>query len=97
MILNVVYNFFYNKDEKDVLVVVLNNTKIYLISMSFYIILYLLINLFEDKLYKYILYIVFITDLLALIINIISNVIPSKYLLSKSIRKYIKYIKKMRN
>ena len=82
MILNIVYNFFYNKDEKDILVVVLNNTKIYLISMSFYIILYLLINLFENKLFKNILYIVFITDLLALIINILSNVVPSKYLLS---------------
>lgn len=94
MILNIVYNFFYNKDEKEILVVVLNNTKIYLISMSFYIILYLLINLFENKLFKNILYIVFITDLLALIINIISNVVPSKYLLSRSIRKYIKKMRR---
>ena len=90
MILNIVYNFFYNKDEKDILVVVLNNTKIYLISVSFYIILYLLISLFENKLFKNILYIVFITDLLSLIINILSNVVPPKYLLSKSLRKYIK-------
>ena len=44
MILNLSYNFFYNKDDKKALNVVLSNTKVYLISICFYFMLHLLIS-----------------------------------------------------
>lgn len=92
MILNITYNFFNNKEEKDLLTVSLNNTKIYLISISFYIILYLLVSLLKNKIAKYILYIIFITDLLGLIINILSNVLPVEYSITNTIRNNLKYL-----
>ena len=92
MILNISHNFFYNKDEKDLLIVSLNNTKIYLISISFYIILYLLVSLLKNKIAKYILYIIFITDLLGLIINILGNIMPAEYSITNTIRHNLKYI-----
>jgi hypothetical protein len=79
MILNLSYNFFYNKDDKEVLNVALSNTKVYLISICFYFMIYLLISFIDNILLKKLLYIVFITDLIGLIINIISNVLPDEY------------------
>jgi hypothetical protein len=92
MILNITYNFFNNKDEKDLLTVSLNNTKIYLISISFYFIIYLLVSLLKNKIAKYILYIIFITDLLGLIINILSNALPVEYSITNTIRNNLKYL-----
>ena len=77
------------------IVVIISNTKIYLISISFYIILYLLINLLKNNLYKNILYIILIIYLFDLIINIINNIIPNEYSLSKTFQRNIKYLKKM--
>jgi hypothetical protein len=79
MILNLSYNFFYNKDDKEVLNVVLSNTKVYLISICFYLMLYLIISYNDNNLLKKLLYITFIGDLIGLIINIISTVLPNEY------------------
>ena len=89
MILNLSYNFFYNENEKEILGMALMNTKLYLISISFYFILYLLIVLINNITIKKILYVVFITDLIGLIINIIGNILPNEYSLIKIIKKKI--------
>ena len=79
MILNLSYNFFYNKYDKEALNVAISNTKVYLISICFYFMIYLLISFNDNILLKKLLYIIFITDLIGLIINIISNVLPDEY------------------
>jgi hypothetical protein len=79
MILNLSYNFFYNKDDKKALNVVLSNTKVYLISICFYFMIHLLISFNDNILLKRLLYIIFITDLIGLIINIVSTVLPDEY------------------
>jgi len=88
MILNLSYNFFYNKDDKEVLNVVLSNTKVYLISICFYLMLYIIISFNDNLLLKKLLYIIFIGDLIGLIINIISTVLPNEYSFS-SLKKRI--------
>ena len=70
MILNLSYNYLYNEKEKEVLGMVIMNTKLYLISISFYFILYLIILLVNNITIKKILYVIFITDLIGLIINL---------------------------
>lgn len=93
MILNLSYNFFYNENEKELLGMAIMNTKLYLISISFYFILYLLIVLLSNTTIKKILYVVFITDLIGLIINIIGNLLPNEYSLLKIIKKKISLYK----
>ena len=42
MILNLSYNYLYNENEKEILGMIIMNTKLYLISISFYFVLYFL-------------------------------------------------------
>jgi hypothetical protein len=93
MILNLSYNFLYNKNEKEVLGMTIMNTKVYLISISFYFIIYLLISIINNKIINKMLYALFITDLIGLIINIISNVLPDEYSIIKTIQKKISLYK----
>jgi hypothetical protein len=93
MILNLSYNYLYNENEKEILGMVIMNTKLYLISISFYFILYLIIVLIKNNTIKKILYVIFITDLIGLIINIIGNLLPNEYSLIKSIKKKISLYK----
>jgi hypothetical protein len=93
MILNLTYNFYYNDKEKEPLIILLNNIKIYLISTTFYIILYLILVYLKNNLLKKILYIILIVDLVSLIINIISNVVPDEYKIIKSIKKKLNLYK----
>jgi len=79
MIFNLSYNFLYNKNDKEVLKMILMNTKVYVISISFYIIIYMLISLLKNKTFINILTVIFITDIISLIINIISNILPNEY------------------
>ena len=79
MIFNLSYNFLYNKNDKEVLKMILMNTKVYVISISFYIIIYMLILLLKNKIFINILSVIFITDIISLIINIISNILPNEY------------------
>jgi hypothetical protein len=79
MIFNLSYNFLYNKNDKEVLKMILMNTKVYVISISFYIIIYMLILLLKNKTFINILTVIFITDIISLIINIISNILPNEY------------------
>jgi hypothetical protein len=64
----------------------ISNLKIYAISIAFYLILYTLIVYLENSLIKKILYIIFIFDIIYLVINIISNVLPNEYSIIKSIK-----------
>jgi len=79
MIFNLSYNFLYNKNDKEVLKMILMNTKVYVISISFYIIIYMLISLLKNKTFINILSVIFITDIISLITNIISNILPNEY------------------
>lgn len=79
MIFNLSYNFLYNKNDKEVLKMILMNTKVYVISISFYIIIYMLLLLLKNKTFINILSVIFITDIISLIINIISNILPNEY------------------
>jgi len=79
MIFNLSYNFLYNKNDKEVLKMILMNTKVYVISISFYIIIYMLLLLLKNKTLINILSVIFITDIISLIINIISNILPNEY------------------
>ena len=87
MILSLTYNFFYNKNDLDILSMSLSNLKVYAISTAFYLILYTLILYLDNLLIKKIFYIVFIFDIFYLVINIISTVLPSEYSIIKSIKK----------
>ena len=58
---------------------ILMNTKVYVISISFYIIIYMLLLLLKNKTFINILRVIFITDIISLIINIISNILPNEY------------------
>jgi len=87
MILSLTYNFFYNKNDLDILSMSLSNLKVYGISTAFYLILYTLILYLDNPLIKKIFYIVFIFDIFYLVINIISTVLPSEYSIIKSIKK----------
>ena len=93
MILNLSYNFFNNENDKDILNISITNMKIYLISISFYFCLYLLISLLNNTVIMKILYVIFITDLIGLIINIISRVLPEDYSILKNIKKKISLYK----
>jgi len=79
MIFNISYNFLYNKNDKEVLKMILMNTKVYVISISFYIITYMLISLLKNKIFINILSVIFITDIISLVINIMSNILPNEY------------------
>ena len=79
MIFNISYNFLYNKNDKDVLKMILMNTKVYIISISFYLIIYMLISLLKNKTVTNILSVIFITDIISLVINIMSNILPNEY------------------
>ena len=79
MIFNISYNFLYNKNDKEVLKMILMNTKVYVISISFYIIIYMLISLLKNKTFINILSVIFITDIISLVINIMSNILPNEY------------------
>lgn len=79
MIFNISYNFLYNKNDKEVLKMILMNTKVYVISISFYIIIYMLISLLKNKTLINILSVIFITDIISLVINIMSNILPNEY------------------
>jgi hypothetical protein len=93
MILNLSYNFLYNKNEKEILGMAIMNTKVYLISISFYFIIYLLISIINNKIINKMLYALFVTDLIGLIINIISNILPDEYSIIKNIQKKISLYK----
>jgi hypothetical protein len=93
MILNLSYNFFYNKNDKELLQVIIKNIKIYVISVSFYIILYLIMNALDNNTIKKILYVVLIMDIISLTVNIISSILPDDYIylnLKKKISLYKK-------
>ena len=79
MIFNISYNFLYNKNDKEVLKMILMNTKVYVISISFYLIIYMLISLLKNKIFINILHVVLVTDLISLVINIMSNILPNEY------------------
>jgi len=79
MIFNISYNFLYNKQDKEVLKMILMNTKVYVISISFYLIIYILISLLKNKIFINILNVVLVTDLISLVINIMSNILPNEY------------------
>jgi len=64
MILSLTYNFFYNKNDIDILSMSISNLKIYAISIAFYLILYTLIVYLENSLVKKILYIIFIFNII---------------------------------
>lgn len=93
MILNLSYNFFYNKNDKELLQVIIKNIKIYVISVSFYIILYLIMNALENNTMKKILYVVLIMDIISLTVNIISSILPDDYIFS-NLKKKISLYKK---
>lgn len=93
MILNLSYNFFYNKNDKELLQVIIKNIKIYVISVSFYIILYLIMNALDNNTIKKILYVVLIMDIISLTVNIISSILPDDYLFS-NLKKKISLYKK---
>lgn len=93
MILNLSYNFFYNKNDKELLEVIIKNIKIYVISVSFYIILYLIMNALENNTIKKILYVVLIMDIISLTVNIISSILPDDYIFS-NLKKKISLYKK---
>ena len=79
MIFNISYNFLYNKNDKEILKMILMNTKVYVISISFYLIIYMLISLLKNKIFINILNVIFVTDLISLVINIMSNILPNEY------------------
>jgi hypothetical protein len=79
MIFNISYNFLYNKNDKEILKMILMNTKVYVISISFYLIIYILISLLKNKIFINILNVVLVTDLISLVINIMSNILPNEY------------------
>jgi hypothetical protein len=93
MILNLSYIFLYNKNDKDILNMILMNTKIYVISISFYMVLYYIISLLNNKTLMKILYIVLLTDIISLIINILQNVLPDDYLIINNIKKKLSLYK----
>jgi hypothetical protein len=93
MILNLSYNFLYNKNDKELLQVIIKNIKIYVISVSFYIILYLIMNALDNNTMKKILYVVLIMDIISLTVNIISSILPDDYLFS-NLKKKISLYKK---
>ena len=93
MILNLSYNFFYNKNDKELLQVIIKNIKIYVISVSFYIILYLIMNALDNNTIKKILYVVLIMDIISLTVNIISSILPDDYIFS-NLKKKISLYKK---
>ena len=93
MILNLSYIFLYNKNDKDILNMILMNTKIYVISISFYMVLYYIISLLNNKTMMKILYIVLLTDIISLIINILQNVLPDEYLIINNIKKKLSLYK----
>lgn len=93
MILSLTYNFFYNKNDLDILSMSIANLKVYTISVAFYLIIYTLLLYLENLLILKIFYIVFIFDLFYLVINIISNVLPSEYSIIKSIKKKLNFYK----
>ena len=93
MILNLSYIFLYNKNDKDILNMILMNTKIYVISISFYMVLYYIISLLSNKTLQKILYIVLLTDIISLIINILQNILPDEYLIINNIKKKLSLYK----
>lgn len=93
MILSLTYNFFYNKNDSDILSMAISNLKFYSISITFYLIIYNLIVYFNNPLLKKLFYIIFIFDIFYLVINIISTVLPSEYSIIKSIKKKLNFYK----
>ena len=93
MILSLTYNFFYNKNDNDILSMTISNLKLYSISVTFYLIIYTLILYFNNPLIKKLFYIIFIFDIFYLVINIISTVLPSEYSIIKSIKKKLNLYK----
>jgi len=93
MILSLTYNFFYNKNDNDILSMTISNLKFYSISITFYLIIYNLILYFNNPLLKKLFYIIFIFDIFYLVINIISTVLPSEYSIIKSIKKKLNFYK----
>jgi hypothetical protein len=93
MIFNISYNFLYNKNDKEILKMILMNTKVYVISISFYLIIYMLISLLKNKIFINILSVIFITDLISLVINIMSNILPNEYSIL-NIKKWISKVNK---
>ena len=93
MLLNLSYIFLYNKNDKDILNMILMNTKIYVISISFYMVLYYIISVLNNKTMMKILYIVLLTDIISLIINILQNVLPDEYLIINNIKKKLSLYK----
>jgi hypothetical protein len=79
MIFNISYNFLYNKNDKEILKMILMNTKVYVISISFYLIIYMMISLLKNKTILNILSVIFITDIISLVINVMSNILPNEY------------------
>ncbi len=94
MILNIAYSFLNNVNDKDILNVILNNIKVYIIGFGFYTILYLMISYTNNKVLKKIFYVIFIMDLVSLVIHIISNTIPDKYNLIEIFKNKISLYKK---
>ena len=93
MIFNISYNFLYNKNDKEILKMILMNTKVYVISISFYLIIYMLISLLNNKTFINILSVIFITDLISLVVNIMSNILPNEYSIL-NIKKWITKVSK---
>lgn len=79
MIFNISYNFLYNKNDKEILKMILMNTKVYVISISFYLIIYMMVSLLKNKTIINILSVIFITDIISLVINVMSNILPNEY------------------
>jgi len=89
MIFNLSYNTLYNKNDKDILHMILMNTKVYILSISIYLIIYMLISLLRESLIINIFSVIFVTDLIFLIINIMTNILPNEYSISGNIKKWL--------
>jgi ABC-type transport system involved in multi-copper enzyme maturation permease subunit len=86
MILNLAYSFLYNKNNKDIFLMLINNIKIYLTAIGFYSILYFLTEYLHNRTLKKVLYIVFLIDLISLILNILTTVLPDEYSIIKNVK-----------
>jgi hypothetical protein len=91
MIFNIIYNFLNDINEIYLLNMVLMNAKLYIIGLSFYSIIYLLIS--YNNIYKNIFNIIFIMDIISLIVNILYSIIPDKYLFIDNLKKRISLYK----
>lgn len=93
MILNLSYSFLYNKNDKEILNMILMNSKVYILGISFYIILYFIISYLNNKVLKKILYIILLIDIISLVINILQGVLPDEYTIINNIKKKISLYK----